>query len=316
MRPAVDDSPTLTVSLRAFNFAAMRSACGSNSSIMAIPPSCRQSFTGTPAAWQEELAPLGYETILYEEDGPIGTITLNRPDDGNMFNVTMCHEVRDCINEIRRETRTRVIVVTGAGDRFFCIGGRKDGMEDTHLYAGVLPTLDMYESIERLQKPVIASVNGYAVGGGHVLHVMCDLTIAKESAIFRQVGPMMGSFDAGFGTWYLEDLVGKKKAKEIWMLNPRMSAQEAVSIGLINKVVPDDELKAATREMALAVAERGAFALASIKAAFGARHGGVGGLSRMTHDLLLRPYLETDEAHELGASFAERRKPDPDKIGH
>jgi naphthoate synthase len=259
---------------------------------------------------------MSYETILYEEDGPIGTITLNRPDDGNMFNVTMCHEVRDCINLIRRETRTRVIVLTGAGDRFFCIGGRKDGMEDTHLYAGVLPTLDMYESIERLQKPVIASVNGYAVGGGHVLHVMCDLTIAKESAIFRQVGPMMGSFDAGFGTWYLEDLVGKKKAKEIWMLNPRMSAQEALSIGLINKVVPDGELREATREMALAVADRGAFALASIKAAFGARHGGVGGLSRMTHDLLLRPYLETEESHELGASFAERRKPDPDKIGH
>lgn len=259
---------------------------------------------------------MGYETIIYEEDGPIGTITLNRPDDGNMFNATMCHEVRDCINAIRRETRTRVIVLTGAGDRFFCIGGRKDGMEDTHLYAGVLPTLDMYESIERLQKPVIASVNGYAVGGGHVLHVMCDLTIAKESAIFRQVGPMMGSFDAGFGTWYLEDIVGKKKAKEIWMLNPRMSAQEALSIGLINKVVPDDQLKAATREMALAVADRGAFALASIKAAFGARHGGVAGLSRMTHDLLLRPYLDTEESHELGASFAERRKPDPDKIGH
>ncbi|HEX3885330.1 MAG TPA: enoyl-CoA hydratase-related protein [Stellaceae bacterium] len=259
---------------------------------------------------------MGYETIVYEEDGPIGTITLNRPDDGNMFNVTMCHEMRDCINLIRRETRTRVIVLTGAGDRFFCIGGRKDGMEDTHLYAGVLPVLDMYESIERLQKPVIASVNGYAVGGGHVLHVMCDLTIAKESAVFRQVGPMMGSFDAGFGTWYLEDLIGKKKAKEMWMLNPRLSAQEALSIGLINRVVPDDKLKEATREMALAVADRGAFALASIKAAFAARHGGVGGLSRMTHDLLLRPYLETDESHELGASFAERRKPDPDKIGH
>ena len=152
---------------------------------------------------------MGYETILYEEDGPIGTITLNRPHDGNMFTATTCHEVRDCINDIRRETRTRVIVLTGAGDRFFCIGGRKEGMQDTKLYPGMLPTLDMYESIERLQKPVIASVNGYAVGGGNVLQVMCDITIAKESAVFRQVGPMMGSFDAGFGTWYLEDLVGK-----------------------------------------------------------------------------------------------------------
>ncbi|HVC51389.1 MAG TPA: enoyl-CoA hydratase-related protein [Stellaceae bacterium] len=257
-----------------------------------------------------------YETILYEEDGPIGTITLNRPDDGNMFTPAMCHEVRDCINAIRRETRTRVIVLTGAGDRFFCIGGRKEGMEDTNLYPGVLPTLDMYESIERLQKPVIASVNGYAVGGGHVLHVMCDLTIAKESAIFRQVGPMMGSFDAGYGTWYLEDLVGKKKAKEIWMRNPRMTAQEALAIGLVNQVVPDAELPAATRQMALEIAERGAFALAAIKSAFAARHNGVSGLSRITHDLLLRPYLDTDESHELGASFAEKRKPDPDTFGH
>lgn len=258
---------------------------------------------------------MNYTEILYEEDGPIGTITLNRPHDGNMFTHVMCHEIRDCINEIRRETRTRVIVITGAGDKFFCIGGRKDGMEETPLYAGILPTLEMYESIDRLQKPVIASVNGFAVGGGNVLQMVCDLTIAKQSAVFRQVGPMMGSFDAGYGTWYLEDLVGKKRAKEIWYRNPRMSAEEAREIGLINKVVPDDELAAATRAFALEIADRGAFALASIKAAFNARHGGVSGLSRISHDLLLPGYLKTAEAKELSASFAERRKPDPDKIG-
>lgn len=257
-----------------------------------------------------------FETIIYAEDGPIGTITLNRPNNGNMFNVQMCHEIRDCINEIRRETRTRVIVITGAGDRFFCIGGEKTGMEDTLLYAGVLPVLDMYESIDRLQKPVIASVNGFAVGGGNVLQVVCDLTIAKESAVFRQVGPMMGSFDAGYGTWYLEDLVGKKRAKEIWYMNPKMSAAEALAIGLINKVVPDDQLVSATRAMALEISERGAFALASIKAAFNARHGGVGGLSRMAHDLLLRQNLETQESRELSTSFAEKRKPDASKFGH
>jgi naphthoate synthase len=257
-----------------------------------------------------------FETIIFEEDGPIGTITLNRPNNGNMFNETMCHEIRDCINDIRRETRTRVIVITGAGDKFFCIGGEKKDMEDTNLYAGVLPVLDMYESIDRLQKPVIASVNGFAVGGGHVLHVVCDLTIAKESAIFRQVGPMMGSFDAGFGTWYLEDLVGKKKAKEIWMLNPKITAAEALGMGLINKVVPDDQLTAATREMALQVADRGSFALASIKTAFGARHGGVSGLSRMAHDLLLKLNLDTDESKELAKSFAEKRPPDSSKFGH
>lgn len=258
---------------------------------------------------------MNYETIKYTEDGPVGTLVLNRPEQGNMFNETMCHEIRDCINEVRRETRTRVLVITGAGERFFCVGGEKDGMEDTFLYAGVLPTLEMYESIDRLQKPVIASVNGFAVGGGNVLHVVCDLTIAKESAVFRQVGPMVGSFDAGYGTWYLEDLVGKKKAKELWYLNPKLSSAEALQIGLINKVVPDNELVEETRKMALAIAERGPFALASIKAAFNARHGGVSGLARLSHDLLLRPYLNTREAKELADAFQNRRSPDSDDFG-
>jgi naphthoate synthase len=259
---------------------------------------------------------LAYATILYEEDGPIGWLTLNRPDNGNMFNHVMCHEIRDCINDVRRESRTRVLVITGAGDKFFCIGGSKDGMEDTTLYAGMLPTLEIYESIDRLQKPVIASVNGFAVGGGHVLQVMCDLTIAKESAVFRQVGPMMGSFDAGYGTWYLEDLIGKKRAKEMWFLNPKFSAREALALGLVNRVVPDDKLREETRRMAMEVANRGAFALASIKAAFTARHGGVSGLGRVSHDLLLRLYLDTDECRELGDAFRNKRDPDTGTFGH
>lgn len=256
-----------------------------------------------------------FTQIIYEEDGPIGTITLNRPDYGNMFTETMCHEIRDCIERIRRETRTRVIVLTGAGDKFFCIGGQKDGMEKTKLYAGTLPTLEMYEAIDKLQKPVIASVNGYAVGGGNVLQMVCDVTIAKQSAVFRQVGPMMGSFDAGYGTWYLEDLVGKKRAKEIWYANPKISAEEAMNMGLINRIAPDDELATYTREFALEIADRGAFALAAIKGAFNARHGGVGGLSRITHDLLLAQYLGTEEAEELKASFNDRRKPDTSRFG-
>lgn len=259
---------------------------------------------------------MAFEEILYVEDGPIGTLTLNRPQDGNMFTARMCHEIRDCINEVRRETRTRVLVITGAGDRFFCIGGRKEGMESTLLYAGVLPTLEMYESIDRLQKPVIASVNGFAVGGGNVLQMVCDITIAKESAIFRQVGPMMGSFDAGYGTWYLEDLVGKKRAKEMWYRNPKLSAREAQEWGLVNQVVPDAELAEATKRLALEIADRGSFALAAIKSAFNARHGGVSGLSRMAHDLLLRGYLDTDEHTELAAAFAERRSPDAERFGH
>jgi naphthoate synthase len=259
---------------------------------------------------------MAFEEIIYEEDGPIGTITINRPHDGNMFTPKMCHEIRDCIDAIRRETRTRVIVLTGAGDKFFCIGGRKEGMEDTLLYAGVLPTLEMYEAIDKLQKPVIASVNGFAVGGGNVLQVVCDITIAKESAAFRQVGPMMGSFDAGYGTWYLEDLIGKKRAKEMWYRNPKLTAREALEWGLINHVVPDAELKDFTRKIALEIADRGPFALAAIKGAFNARHGGVSGLSRITHDMLLRGYLDTKEHHELAASFGERRKPDASEFGH
>ncbi|WP_028080711.1 enoyl-CoA hydratase-related protein [Solimonas soli] len=257
-----------------------------------------------------------FEEILYREEGPIGFITLNRPHDGNMFTPRMCHEIRDCIEGIRRETRTRVVVLSGAGERFFCIGGRKEGMEDTTLYAGVLPTLEMYEAIDKLQKPVIASVNGLAVGGGNVLQMVCDLTIAKQSAIFRQVGPMVGSFDAGYGTWYLEDLVGKKRAKDIWYRNSKMSAEYALEIGLINKVVPDDQLAEETRKYALEVADRGAFALASLKSAFNARHGGVNGLSRMAHDLLLRTYLQSEEHDELAKSFAEKRAPDASKFGH
>lgn len=259
---------------------------------------------------------MSYSEILYNEKGSVGWLTLNRPDDGNMFTETMCHEIRDCINECRRETRTRVLILTGAGEKFFCIGGRKEGMEKTNLYAGVLPTLEMYEAIDKIQKPVIACVNGFAVGGGNVLQMVCDLTIAKESAVFRQVGPMMGSFDAGYGTWYLEDLVGKKRAKEMWYANTKLSAKEALDIGLINRVVPDTELSVATESFAEEVAKRGSVALAALKASFNARHGGVSGLARLAHDVLLPQYLSNEESAELNASFREKRTPDSTKFGH
>lgn len=257
-----------------------------------------------------------YEEIIYEEQGPIGIIRLNRPDNGNMFTPKMVGELRDCIEKIRLETRTRVIVLTGVGDKFFCIGGTHDEGEDTNLYPGVPRTLEMYEAIERLQKPVIAAVNGFAVGGGNVLQVVCDMTVAKKSAIFRQVGPMVGSFDAGYGTWFLEDLVGKKKAKEIWMRNPKMSADYAKEIGLVNEVYEDDEFWDKAMEFANEVAERGSYALAAIKGSFGARHSGVVGLSRVTHDLMLAPYYRSEEAKELSQAFKEKRKPDTDKFGH
>lgn len=256
-----------------------------------------------------------YDEILYEEIGPVGVIRLNRPENGNMFTPKMVTELRACIEAIRLETRTRVIVLTGVGDKFFCIGGTHDEGEDTNLYPGVPRTLEMYEAIERLQKPVIAAVNGFSVGGGNVLQVVCDMSVAKQSAIFRQVGPMVGSFDAGYGTWFLEDLVGKKRAKEIWMRNPKMTADYARDIGLINEVFPDETFWDDTMTFANEVAERGSYALAAIKASFSARHSGVVGLSRVTHDLMLAPYYRSDEAKELSSAFAEKRKPDPKKFG-
>jgi naphthoate synthase len=251
-------------------------------------------------------------TILYEEDGPIGRITLNRPDDGNMFNPEMCRELKAVLEQTRLETRTRVLVLTGAGERFFCIGGRKEDLEDTYAYPGVLPILDVYDLIERHQKPIIAAVNGFAVGGGNVLHVICDLTIAKESAAFRQVGPIMGSFDAGYGTWNLEDLIGRKRAKEMWFLNEKISAQQALEWGLVNRVVPDERLREETDRLAHELVRRGALALAAIKGSFSARTAGVAGFSRMAHDLLLRHYLDTDESRELRESFVKRPPRQPD----
>jgi naphthoate synthase len=149
-----------------------------------------------------------------------------------------------------------------------------------------------------------------------VLQVVCDLTVAKESAIFRQVGPAMGSFDAGYGTWYLEDLVGRKRAKEIWFLNDKLTAAQALGYGLINRVVPDERLEAETMELAAAISERGSQALAAVKASFAARSSGVAGFSRLAHDHLLRYYLETRESHELGKAFAERRPADAEEFGH
>ena len=247
-----------------------------------------------------------FNTIVYEREGPVGWITLNRPDNGNMFNPEMCRELKNVLEETRLETDTRVLVITGAGDRFFCIGGEKDGLEQTYSYPGVLPILDVYELIERHQKPVIASVNGFAVGGGHVMHVMCDLTIAAESAVFRQVGPIMGSFDAGYGTWALEDLIGRKRAKEMWFLNDKLTARQALEWGLVNRVVPNERLHEETDRLAQLLAARGSQALAAVKASFAARTGGAAGFSRVAHDLLLPYYLDSEESIELRESFAKR----------
>ncbi|UQX88977.1 enoyl-CoA hydratase-related protein [Jatrophihabitans telluris] len=257
-----------------------------------------------------------YETITCSEDGPLFTITMNRPEHGNMFNTTMLREIHAALESNRRETRTRVVVITGAGDRFFCIGGEKTDLEDSFGYPGFIPVVDVYAQIERHPKPVIAAVNGYAVGGGHVLHVVCDLTIAKESAVFRQVGPAMGSYDAGYGTWCLEDLVGRKRAKEIWFLNEKITASSALAMGLVNKVVPDATFAEEVRAYALAVADRGSHALRAVKASFAVRTGGVEAVSRIATEMLMPFYMRTAESAELGASFREKRAPDTTTFNH
>lgn len=251
------------------------------------------------------------DEILVDDDGQTRWLTLNRPDAGNSFTTSMLIRLKSELDRARSDRSVRVIVLTGAGTRFFCIGGEKLPPPAELDYSTVAPVVDVYQAIDQLPKPVIAAVNGYAVGGGHVLQVMCDLTIAAESAVFRQVGPLVGSFDAGYGTWYLEDLIGRKRAKEMWFLNEKLTAHRAHELGLVNFVVPDVELRQRTADLARTLTLRGGQALAAIKQSFAARTGGVGGFSRVAHDLLLRDYLQTDEAAEMQASFAAKRDADP-----
>lgn len=255
-----------------------------------------------------------YEDILYEIRDTAAWITLNREDDGNRFRRQTTIELHAALSAARGDRSVRSIVLTGAGDRFFCIGGVKEDVEFLD-YSSVLPIVDVYELIDTIGKPVIAAVNGFAVGGGNVLHVVCDLSIASERAVFRQVGPMVGSFDAGYGTWYLEETVGRKRAKELWYLNQKYGAHAALGMGLVNEVVPHEELHGRVDEVCASIAQRGPQAIAALKAAFSGRHTGVAGMARITHDLLLTPYLRSDEAKELGSAFEERRAPDPEHFG-
>jgi naphthoate synthase len=255
-----------------------------------------------------------YEDIRVERDGPVVTIAIDREHAGNMFRTQTARELADALRAFRDAPDERVAILTGAGDRFFCIGGEHDPIDRVQP-SSALPIIDVYELIDSVPKPIIAAVNGFAVGGGHVLHVVCDLSIAAENAVFRQVGPLVGSFDAGFGTAYLEQTVGRKRAKEIWYLNRKYPAAEALEMGLVNEVVPRGQALVRAREVAEELLDRGPGAIAGLKAAFSSRHQGVLGQARLAHDLLLTHYLVTDEAKELASSFAERRPPDRDTFG-
>jgi naphthoate synthase len=249
-----------------------------------------------------------YEDIIASTDGPVLTLTLNRPDAGNKFRYQTCLELFDALQKFRLDRDLRAAVLTGAGEKFFCIGGEHDELTSLD-QSQVLPIIDVYQAIDTIPKPIIAAVNGFAVGGGNVLHTVCDLSIAATNAVFRQVGPMVGSFDAGYGTWYLEDTIGRKRAKEMWYLNRKYTAEQAERIGLVNEVVAPDELAGRAAEIALEITTRSPLAIGGLKGAFSARHNGVSGQARMAHDQQLTLYLQTQEAHEVSNAFAERRTP-------
>ncbi|NIH83354.1 enoyl-CoA hydratase-related protein [Amycolatopsis granulosa] len=251
---------------------------------------------------------MSYDDILVSTDGPVLTITINRPGNGNKFRHQTCLELFDALQRFRLDPALRAAVLTGAGDKFFCIGGEHDPVTSLD-QSQVLPIVDVYQAIDTIPKPVLAAVNGFAVGGGNVLHNVCDLTIAAENAVFRQVGPLVGSFDAGYGSWYLEDTIGRKRAKEMWYLNRKYTAAQALAMGLVNEVVPLADLPARAAEVAHEIASRSPLAIGGLKAAFSARHNGVSGQARMAHDQQLTLYLQTREAHEVSAAFAERRSP-------
>ena len=257
-----------------------------------------------------------FEEILFEEYNHIAKVTINRPRYRNAFTPKTVWEMSQAFNYCREALDIRVVILTGAGDKAFCSGG------DMHVkghggYIGNdgvprLNVLDLQMQIRRLPKPVIAMVNGYAIGGGHVLHVVCDLSIASDNAIFGQTGPKVGSFDAGFGASYLARVVGQKKAREIWFLCRQYSAVEAERMGLVNKVVPFDCLEDECIEWAETMIERSPLALRMMKAGFNAELDGQAGIQELAGDATML-YYTLDEAQEGGKAFLEKRKPDFDK---
>ena len=254
-----------------------------------------------------------FEEILFEEYNHIAKVTINRPRYRNAFTPKTVWEMSQAFNYCREALDIRVVILTGAGDKAFCSGG------DMHVkghggYIGTdgvprLNVLDLQMQIRRLPKPVIAMVNGYAIGGGHVLHVVCDLSIASDNAIFGQTGPKVGSFDAGFGASYLARVVGQKKAREIWFLCRQYSAEEAERMGLVNKVVPFDRLEDECIDWAETMIERSPLALRMMKAGFNAELDGQAGIQELAGDATML-YYTLDEAQEGGKAFLEKRKPD------
>ena len=254
-----------------------------------------------------------YSDILFEQYGGIAKITINRPEVYNAFRPQTNFDMLDAMAICRERTDIGVVIFTGIGDKAFCSGGDQN-VKGTGGYIdenGVprLNVLDLHKAIRSLPKPVIAMVNGYAIGGGHVLHLVCDLTIASENARFGQTGPKVGSFDGGFGSSYLARIVGQKKAREIWFLCRQYTAKEAEEMGMVNKVVPFDRLEDETVEWCETILKRSPMAERMIKRAWNAELDGQRGLMEFAGDATLMFYL-MEEAQEGKRAFLEKRDPD------
>jgi naphthoate synthase len=256
-----------------------------------------------------------YEDILYELSGDgIAKITINRPEVHNAFRPETLIEVSDALDKAREDTTVGVIILTGAGEKAFCSGGDQRVRGDTGYVpggqaVGRFHVTDLHVQIRRLPKPVIAMVAGWAIGGGHVLHLVCDLTIAADNARFGQTGPKVGSFDGGYGASLLSRLVGPKKAKEFWMLCRQYDAQQALEMGLVNTVVPLAQLETETVQWCHEMLALSPFALRLVKASFHAEEDGLGGIQQLAHDANLLFYA-SDEAKEGREAYKAKRTPD------
>jgi len=254
-----------------------------------------------------------YTDIIYEKcDEGIAKITINRPEVHNAFRPLTVSEMIDAFADARDDSNIGVIILTGAGGKAFCSGGDQK-VRGHGGYVGDdkiprLNVLDLQRLIRTIPKPVIAMVAGYAIGGGHVLHIVCDLTIAADNAIFGQTGPKVGSFDGGYGAGYLARIVGHKKAREIWYLCRQYNAQEALQMGLVNTVVPLERLEEETIQWCREILEKSPTALRFLKAAFNADSDGLAGIQQLAGDATLL-YYTTDEAKEGANAFKEKRKP-------
>ena len=253
------------------------------------------------------------EDVTYEAERALAWITINRPERHNAFRNRTIDELIFCFKRAWADPEVGVVALTGAGDRAFCAGGDQKQRQETGDYgpseSGLMETETLHRTIRDIPKPVIAAVNGVAVGGGHVLHVLCDLTIAADHALFGQAGPRVGSFDAGFGTAYLARILGEKRAREVWFLCRQYNAATMERWGLVNAVVPLAELRAEVRRWADEMLALSPTALRILKHSFNADSESIAGVGTLAFDTLAI-FNESAEAKEGVAAFVEKRKPD------